>query len=279
MRRKAKNSVPTPIKEGELKSFGYTDEDELLTIQGKVPEEVSSRRKKPTQSVVQFSDVLSMPASEQAKFFLNAMWPEISRNPGQAERIYNEWKVFKMVQKEAHNDGNKDITEDGTGVNETVARVFLEKLKRAVSASDFKEKFREIDSNSDGSMAWIEYLCYDNQGVSPATVIYRPQVQSSALYKSIDKVIAAERALRQFDHDIEDLTEKSQLPGTEGKKYTADLNKYKTENSKANLNADLASAQEGLLRSFGKCKELGTEFWESMLEKDREADKPQRKRK
>jgi hypothetical protein len=258
----------TPLKEGEPRSLGFLDDDELMTIQCLVPKEITDIRKKPAQQVVQFNQVVFQTASFQAIWFLNAFWPKLS--PGQAERIYNEWKVFKMVQKESN------LKEDSAGVKGPVARLFLQRLKRTMGKQEFDEEFKKVDSNSDGTMAWAEYLLWDH-GFTPAELIYTPQVHSQGLYRARDRTLKAERAIRDFDAKRQALVDEAALPGVKGNTGANKLAQFDKANSKASLNGDLASAREALLKQFLKLEEEGSKFWQEMIQKEKTAAGPQSK--
>jgi len=262
----------TPLGSNEPQSLGYDPADNLLSIQGFVPASVTSQFKADAQQATQFSEIALKPASEQAKFFLNARWPYL--NPGQAERYYNEWKVFKVVQKEA------GIAEDSPNVSAALARLFLDRLKRTTSATEFTAQFKDIDTNFDGNMAFIEYLVWDNKGCTPATVIYAPQVQGQAFFNACKKVIAAEGALRENANTLAAKEEAAaSLEGVKKKMALNDLATFKENNDVARMNADVAAAHAKLLAERKKLKELGTEFWEQQNAAALQALKPQKAQK
>jgi hypothetical protein len=271
-KRSAPAAANTPLKSSEPQDFGFDPRDDLLTIQGKVPAETTTRRKMEADVLEHFSDVSVRPASEQAKFFLNAFWYELA--PGQAERIYNEWKIFKIVQKEA-SSSDRNIVEDGPSVTAPLARVFLQRLKRTMTAEDFTNQFKEIDTNYDGQMSYIEYLVWDSQK-TPASVIYRPQVTSAAFLKKIQAVLKAQKALRDHEDELRRLEEGSQQEGLKGKRFASELAQYKNATSTAGLNADLASAHEGVLKTRHSLKFEGNDFWAATLDAEAKSNLSQK---
>lgn len=259
--------MSTPLGDNEPQAFGYDPRDELLTIQGFVPESVTATRKEAAQSVTHFSTIANAPASEQAKYFLNAFW--LNLQPGQAERIYNEWKVFRVVQKEAGQ------AEDSPAIAQNLANLFLQRLKRTMSVQDFKDEFKRIDTNFDGKMAYLEYLVWDSGFGTPASVIYRPQVQSNNLGRRIKNVLTAEANLRQNADDLAALEEKvASLSGV--KKTTAQnqLATFRENNDVAGLNAQLASAQNSLAKERKSLSESGTQFWNDRIQAELDSLKP-----
>lgn len=272
MSKKAAAAPNTPLATGEPQSLGYDPRDTLMTIQGFVPESVTTSRKEAAQKTTDFSEIATAPASEQAKYFLNAFWPNLQ--PGQAERIYNEWKIFKVIQKEAGQ------AEDSATITQNLANLFLQRLKRTMTAEDFKNEFKSIDTNFDGKMAYLEYLVWDSKFGSPASVIYRPQVQGAGLDRAIKRVLAAEKALR--DNNDELVKKEAAIEAASGVKKTRainDLATFKENNDVSRMNADLASAHNALAKERKKLSESGTQFWTDRVQQELDGLQPQRKQK
>lgn len=264
LKKKAAAGPPTtPLLPGEPQSLGFQPDDSLFTIQGKVDKQTTDSRKAPEMTLIQWSEVVSKPASEQCKFFLNAYWPYLQE--GQAKRVYQEWKIFKIVQKESGT-----IPEDSPSVHQALALVFLQRLKRGLSKAEFDASFKQIDSNFDGQMAFGEYLCWDYKK-TPADVIYRPQRYSSKIASGIKRVLAAERALLEFDYKLAELTEKASQEGTAGLRGINEKEQFEKNANVQGLNAEAASAKEALLKAWvgdkepKPPKEEGDAFWEAAL--------------
>lgn len=277
--KKAAGPPTTPFLAGEPESLGsysyegkqrgYTVRDELLTIQGFVPDVVNLSRKEPTQKLTHFSEISQSTASAQARYFLNAYWPELQ--PGQAERFYNEWKVFKIIQKEAQ------IPEDSPAIPQALATLFLQRLKRTVSATEFKTEFAKIDTNFDGHMSFMEYLVWDSKFGSPAAVIYRPQVQHPNLTKAINAVLQAEQAIRaNGDTRAEKVAAVEKATGVAATRAKQDLSVFDENNSLAGLNATLASAHNNLAKVRKTLKESGTAFWDERVAAELDSLKSQK---
>lgn len=242
------------LRIGEPQSLGYREQDTLFSIQAKLPAAVTTKHKLPLDEVVQFSQVTNLPASEQAQFYLNAFWNELAA--GQAERIYNEWKLFALVQKEAN------LKEDAPSMRAAVGRLFLQRMKREMTADEFTKAFKNIDANFDKNLAFIEYLCWDTNK-SPASVVYRPQVQSAALSKAIKQVLDAEEAQRFYESELELLENAATQPGVVGRRAKSQLaqKKSKSTDDIARLNGDLSRAYERVVKARKSLELNGTNFW------------------
>lgn len=258
--KKATGTPTTVLQAAEPQSIGYQTDDSLFTIQGKVDKQTTDIRKAPEMTLIHWSEVVAMPASEQCKFFLNAYWPYLQ--PGVAERIFNEWKIFKIVQKESGS-----IAEDSPSVHQALALVFLQRLKRGLSKAEFDAEFKNIDSNFDGQMAFGEYLCWDHKK-TPADVTYRPQRYSTAIANGIKRVLAAERALTQYGYDLTRLTEAAEQTGIAGTRGKNELAQFQTNTNLQGLNAEAAAAKEKLLQAWNKSTEEGDAFWAAALQNE-----------
>jgi hypothetical protein len=277
-------STPIRSKNGtsDINAIGFTDRDSVLTIQGKVPKFATDQSKKPEQRVEYFSTISSGPASGQAIAFLNAFAPYLQ--PNQDERIYQEWKIFCELQKVG------GVKEDSPHVNRVIAQKFLEKLKRSLTAQQFTQEFKEIDSNSDGNMSFVEYLLWDNKHqphvFNPASMMYRPHVchETSGpnfLQNKINAVLKIEREIQAWDDQKAANLAASQDPNaTKIQRAKADQ-EYKRncgdeDKVKGRFTGDLASAQLKLLTAYHKCQPLGANFWAKRVQQDKDSDKSQK---
>lgn len=287
-KKKQAGPPSTPTTAAELGTYpqvgtlGYCTDDELFTIQGKVDKQTTDLRKVEEQKIEQWSEVIQRPASQQCIFFLNAFWPYMKTDV--AERFYNEWKVFKIIQKESG-----VFAEDSPSVNGALALLFMQRLKRGLTKTDFDAEFKNIDSNFDGAMAFGEYLCWD-QKKSPAEVMYRPQRYSQTIARCITRVIAAERAMKEYNYAFEKIKtavdaganivvpEKNATNAAEveaamkalfsANKAKNELEQFKKKTDLKGLNAEAASAKEALSKAFLAAKEEGTAFWEAQVAKE-----------
>lgn len=253
----------TPLLPGEPQSLGFQTDDSLFTIQGKVDKQTTDIRKAPEMKLTQYTDIVVKPASEQCKFFLNAYWPYLL--PGEAERVYNEWKIFKIVQKESG-----VFAEDSASVNQALALVFLQRLKRGLSKAEFDAEFKNIDSNFDGAMAFIEYLCWDKKK-TPADLLYRPQRYSRGIADGITRVMKAERELLNYGYEKKKLEDAAALPGVQGTTGQQKLAQFLVATDLKRLNGEAASAKEALLKAWtaSGITEEGDKFWAAAIENEK----------
>lgn len=290
--RWSQNTRRTPLSEGEPSSinteggqFWLDERDSLLTIQGLVPEEVTKLHKKPAQQLIHWDNVLAQPADWQARFFLNAYWDFLLE--GQADRIYDEWKIFCQIQADAVRENSslkqrEGLTENGPNMNLTLSTQFMTRLKRVKTAQEFKDEFKNVDSNFDGKMAFAEYLLYDSKK-SPANIIYRPQRRSVALINARNACLQAERALRKWYDDEQAIKDRIEQGGAKGKKAEAELAQYQRNTPLDNVNKDLAAAQNKLLSAYRKAagdvksqKNKGDLFWEARVADEKNKLKSQK---
>jgi hypothetical protein len=261
--------MSTPFKAGEPDSFGYTTEDSLLTIQGFAPKEATDRRKVEAASSTHFSDLIGSPASAQAQYFLNVYFDNVSA--ADKARVYSEWQTFCIIQKEA------SIAEDSPNIPQNLANLFLQRLGRTMTPTEFKTEFKSVDTNFDGKMAFLEYLCWDLKLGSPAHCIYRPQVQSAGLTSAIKKAIAAERALQGYDKELAAKTEAAAtLTGVKGTRAQNELLTFKENTNLSGMNADVANAHEKLIKARNGLVERGAEFWAQTIADEATSRLPQK---
>jgi len=266
--------MTTPFLAGEPDSLGYTTRDSLLTIQGFAPKEATDRRKVAAATAVNFSDIVSRPASAQAQYFLNVFFDNLSA--ADKSKVYSDWQVFCVQQKE------NGLTEDGPTIPQNLANLFLQRLGQTMTPTEFKASFKEVDSNFDGKMAYLEYLVWTFSGSvgSPANAIFRPQVQSQPLFNAIKKCLAAERALLAYADDLKAKEEAAaSLTGVKGTRAKNELATFKENTNLAGLNADQANAYEKLIKARSSLTERGTEFWNSTVADEATSRLPQKAQK
>lgn len=238
--------------------MGFEERDSLLTVQGFAPKEATDRRKQAPASCIHFSELLSKSASAQAQFFLNA-YPNIPES--EKRRIYDEWKTFCVIQKEA------SMNEDGSSIPQNLANLFLQRLGRTMTPTEFKAEFKAVDTNFDGHMAFIEYLVWDFKQGSPAHAIYRPQMQSVGLQNAINGALRAERAFRKYEDDLAEKTKNAEtLSGVAGTRAKQELKVFQENTNLAGLNSDIANAYEKLIKARASLTEAGTEYWQNTVQ-------------
>jgi hypothetical protein len=282
----------TPLAEGEPASinteggqFWFDERDSFATIQGLVPEGVTKLHNKPAQQVLHWDNVIAQPADWQARFFLNANWDFLLQ--GQADRIYDEWKIFCDIQKQAVRENpllkqREGLDENGPNMNLTLSTKFMTTLKRVKTAQEFKDDFKTVDSNFDGKMAFAEYLLYDAKQ-SPAYVMYRPQRRTVALINARNVALQAERKLRKWFDDEKAIMDRAKEGGAKGKKAEAELSQYRNNTPQDDINKEIAAAHNKLLSQYRKAagdvksqKNKGDLFWEKKVADELNSLKSQR---
>lgn len=264
--------MTTPFKAGEPDSFGYSTRDSLLTVQGFAPKEATDRRKAAACSSTHFSELISAPASAQAKYFLNVYFDNLSG--ADRSRVRSEFLVFLEIQKGA------SMAEDSSSIPQNLANLFLQRLGRTMTPTEFKAEFKEVDTNFDGKMAFLEYLIWDFKQGSPSHSIYRPQVQSAGLTTAIRKALAAERALRTYDDELEaKATASETLTGVKGTRAKQELLTFKENTNLSGMNADQANAYEKLIKARNGLAERGSDFWAQSIADEATSRLPQRAQK
>jgi len=96
-----------------------------------------------------FEELTKKTFSEQAKWFLNAMWAK-GAEP-EAENVWN------FAQKMASQHPKKAA---GCDLDEFESHKFIESLGETMTVIKLRETLREIDVNNDKKMALVEYLLF-----------------------------------------------------------------------------------------------------------------------
>jgi len=144
----------------------------------------------------EFDRVCNTKYQDQAKFFLNAFWPEYG---SKAEDIYLAWQKFLELDKQqwsALPEGKKsEKYEEGYALDEFWSHKFLEVIGKTLSVVEFRTEFKKIDSNVDKKMGIVEYLLWEHKQ-TVKELINRPQgsgdgAEVAKAQSMLDEVIAA----------------------------------------------------------------------------------------
>jgi len=100
-----------------------------------------------------FDQICSLPYREQAVWVLNGFWDELH---GEAETIWSAVELFGELDLKA----GVPRGAEGFNLDQVLAAKFLEESDQTLTARERKAAIREIDVNSDGQMACVEYLLY-----------------------------------------------------------------------------------------------------------------------
>jgi hypothetical protein len=262
------------VKPGEFEALGYTDRDELITIQGRV----AANTKSPNpMEIMTFPTLIAQSASYQAKYFMDVYFLELGE--ARAREIYDMWKKFKVVQKDAANQ-NKGVHEDSPSIPIVVAQGFLGQVGKPMTTAEFKTAFAEIDSNFDGQMAFAEFLAFHFQK-TPADIIYRPNKADpdGSLKKAIRKLLNAQKAIRDHEDKLSSLQAKIDDPATSNVKKNGLINEKKQYENGSNLQSlehDVASSMASLHKKYKAAKNAGSDFWDATVAAELESQKSQK---
>eukprot|EP01119_Soliformovum_irregulare_P009667 TRINITY_DN2321_c0_g3_i1.p1 TRINITY_DN2321_c0_g3~~TRINITY_DN2321_c0_g3_i1.p1 ORF type:complete len:235 (-),score=78.25 TRINITY_DN2321_c0_g3_i1:592-1296(-) len=166
----------------------------------------------------EFKKVTTKTYENQAKFFLNAFWPELS---GSAEDV---WKACnKMVELDSQKGKN------GSDLDEFNAHRFLEQLGTTKRVVELRESLREIDLDFNKRMALIEFLLFHYKQTIKE-LLSRPQGESEELQKAMD-------ALANLKYEMEELRKEEESTN----KKMATLKKKSQDSSLGQVQRNAAS--------------------------------------
>jgi hypothetical protein len=125
----------------------------------------------------------------QAKFWLNAYWPEHSQD---AENVWKWTHKFEEV----------DVTngKDGHALNEFEAHRFLETLGETLTVVEMRQRLKEVDIDFDGKISLLDYLTWRFKR-SIKELMSRPQGTNEELAR-------AQKALDDVRAEIQKIEEK-----------------------------------------------------------------------
>jgi len=123
----------------------------------------------------EFESLVGKNYKEQAVSFLNAFWNEVGTK---AEEIFKHWQTMIELDKQQHNalpPAKKPETySQGKDLDEFWSHKFLETIGKTMTAVEFRQEFKKIDSNVDKKMGMIEFLLWEYKQ-SPKELVTRPQ--------------------------------------------------------------------------------------------------------
>lgn len=145
-----------------------------------------------------------LPYKEQAIWFMNAYW---NKDNGKILEHAEEIWGFTEHFIELDNEQTPPKGEDGNELDQFFAAKFLEDFEQTLTAVERKAAFREIDADSNGKMALVEYLIYRYKK-SVDDVVNAPQGAAgeiAAANKVIDTVMSM---LPEIEAKIQEQKEK-----------------------------------------------------------------------
>lgn len=99
-----------------------------------------------------FAALCSLPVYRQAKWFLKTYWSKkmkFGENPDLREHLYQAAKDLKRRCDKGENE-----------LEQLAAHHFLEKIDAAITYTDFKSKFKDLDLDFNNKLSLTEYLVY-----------------------------------------------------------------------------------------------------------------------
>jgi len=109
-----------------------------------------------------FEQICALPFKEQAVWVLNGFWDQLH---SEAETIYSQIRAFTELDAMVGSPLLAPGSTRGSALDKMMAAKFLERAEQTLTARQRQAALREIDENSDGQMAAIEYLLYRYKSV------------------------------------------------------------------------------------------------------------------
>jgi len=225
-----------------------------------------------------FNEVCHKPFSQQAVYFLNAYWREVS---DQAEFIFQcAWETLKYADMNAKGVHYVHLYDEGNDVDFDIGLYFYEQLVKRLedgsyrnfsgdafrrshptmlTAIERKKELREkVDVNFDGRVSFLEYLLYQYRDVAnPADFCQRsmghedehPEIRKARL--ALEEV---NRRIRDYENEKSRLEEEAKKPGVRGLKATNELAQLDSSPLWEELNKALITAEAAVriaTRKFG----------------------------
>mmetsp|Transcript_11152 Transcript_11152/g.12275 ORF Transcript_11152/g.12275 Transcript_11152/m.12275 type:complete len:236 (-) Transcript_11152:52-759(-) len=231
-----------------------------------------------------FKEVTAKVYKDQAKFFLNAYWPEL-RGSDELEKIW-QW-THKFIEL----DHEKE--DQGSDLDEFNAHRFLEQLGITQRVVELRESLREVDMDFNKRMALIEYLLYTYKkqmgtDFTIKVLLSRPQgsVAHPEVMKAMDAVNAVNQEINKIEKEKKRLEELSKGTGVKAMQAKQQLAALLCADPTA-LNRALVTAEAALRKvqkiygsgeGDGNGAAQGTLWWMSREIEEAKKYKPQRSR-
>jgi len=226
--------------------------------------------------VNKFKDVVNAKKyKEQAVFFLNAFWPEISKGEGAFKPFDPEgntskdiWtplkgescaeQVWKFTHKFIELDKKKT---DGCSLDEFEAHKFLESLGETLTVIAMRERLRKIDLDSDQKMALMEYFVF-KFGFKVKTLLDRPQGTNEELIAAQNALEAVQAEIDKIEKEKTRLEVNSLQDGVKGNTAKAELAKLLGQDQLP-LNRAIITAEAAVRKAAktGSQDSLGKIWW------------------
>jgi len=203
-----------------------------------------------SDDITRFKEVTAKTYEDQAKFFLNAFWNEISKD---AENI---WKyTHQMIQLDTQN-GKK-----GSDLDEFNAHRFLELMGTVLRVVELREYLRAIDLDFNKRMALIEYLVYKYKQTIKE-LLSRPQGTNEELARACEALEIVNREIQKIEDKKAELTKKAEQGGVKGNAAKNEMEQLLTADP-TELNKALLTAEAAVRRAqkLGGSAAQGALWW------------------
>jgi len=188
--------------------------------------------------------------ADQAKFFLNAFWPEHS---DKAEEVWGFWVKIVALDLGKGKEGNE--------LDEFNAHRFLEQLKETKTVIEMRNSFKEIDLDNNKRMALIEYLVFKYK-VSIKVLLSRPQGTNEDLVKAQKALDEVNAEIARIEGKKTELEKASAGSGVKAMQAKNELQQLLTADN-TSLNRILLTAEATIRKAQkqGNLDAQGALFW------------------
>eukprot|EP01088_Endostelium_zonatum_P016844 TRINITY_DN4715_c0_g1_i1.p1 TRINITY_DN4715_c0_g1~~TRINITY_DN4715_c0_g1_i1.p1 ORF type:complete len:227 (-),score=59.88 TRINITY_DN4715_c0_g1_i1:52-732(-) len=201
-----------------------------------------------SQTAQDFVSVINRRYKDQATFFLNAFWPEYSKN---AEEV---WKnVQKMVELDTAKGG------EGNDLDEFSSHRFLEAFGDTLSVNKMREVLRELHIDRKKRMSLIEYLVVKyKQDVK--TLLARPQGTNEDLIKAQQALENVQKEIDKIENQKKTLEAASQGTGVKANSAKNELAQLLTKDN-TDLNRALLTAEAAVRKAQKRGGDAQGSLW------------------
>eukprot|EP01125_Pyxidicula_operculata_P010568 TRINITY_DN3476_c0_g1_i1.p1 TRINITY_DN3476_c0_g1~~TRINITY_DN3476_c0_g1_i1.p1 ORF type:complete len:302 (-),score=100.37 TRINITY_DN3476_c0_g1_i1:135-1040(-) len=248
----------------------------------------------------EFDRVTKLKYKEQCGYFLNAFWDECGSN---AEDIWKHLKVFYDLDKQQYNAlpaaKKPETYTEADSLDEFWSHKFLETVGKALTAIEFRNEFKKIDSNVDKRMGIVEFLLWEYKQ-TVKTLVSRPQgsgdggelIKAQALLEEVNVVFTAAEKRRDeaataeaelkaevqklkeqedaYNSKTEELKAKSEAGGVAGMRAKNELAQHLQEDPLPLRKAKLST--EAATKKAEKARKAADEAYEQAAKKLKEAE-------
>jgi len=195
-----------------------------------------------------FNELTTRKYADQAIFFLNAFWPELSEK---AEEVWNFWLKIVDVDKLQYGalpEGKKDEEwKEGSSLDEFWSHKYLESFDKVLTALKFREEFKKIDINFDKRMALVEFLLFEYKQTVDV-LMKRPQGTNEELVKAQAALADVQAEIKKIEKKKSALEAQAAAGGVKGSSAKNELEQLLAADP-TDLNRALVTAEAAVRRA------------------------------